>query len=350
MNEVPVIDIGPLRSGAEGTEDVAASIDRACREVGFFCISGHGAPLDVLASLDEEARRFFARSEEEKAEIAMARAGSAWRGWFPLGGELTSGRPDGKEGLYFGEELDATDPRVRAGLPLHGPNLFPAGMPELRRSVLAWMAEMTALAATLMRGVALGLGLEPDWFEEDLTREPTVLFRIFRYPPTDEDGWGVGEHTDYGLLTILAQDGSGGLQVRGPDGWLDVPALPGVLVCNIGDMLDRMTGGRYRSTPHRVRNTSGRDRLSFPFFFDPGWEALVRPVPLTGAAPSDDAGTRWDGTSVHRWEGTYGDYLLGKVGKVFPDLADRGSARGPAVGEAPIGEAAGGPAAPRAER
>ena len=121
--------------------------------------------------------------------------------------------------------------------------------------MLAWMAEMTELAATLMRGVALGLGLEPDWFEEDLTREPTVLFRIFRYPPTDEDGWGVGEHTDYGLLTILAQDGSGGLQVRGPDGWLDVPALPGVLVCNIGDMLDRMTGGRYRSTPHRVRNT-----------------------------------------------------------------------------------------------
>jgi isopenicillin N synthase-like dioxygenase len=242
-----------------------------------------------------------------------------------LGGELTSGRPDGKEGLYFGEELDLTDARVRAGRPLHGPNLFPTGMPELRRSVLAWMDEMTALAHVVMRGVAMGLGLAPEWFEEDLTREPTVLFRIFRYPPTDEGGWGVGEHTDYGLLTILAQDGCGGLQVRGPDGWLAVPALPGVLVCNIGDMLDRMTGGRYRSTPHRVRNASGQDRLSFPFFFDPGWEARVRPVPLAGAAPSDDAGSRWDGTSVHRWEGTYGDYLLGKVGKVFPDLADRTS-------------------------
>jgi isopenicillin N synthase-like dioxygenase len=363
VNEVPVIDIARLRSGGRGAEVVATAIDRACREVGFFCVDGHGASLDVLASLDEEARRFFARPEEEKAQIAMARAGAAWRGWFPLGGELTSGRPDGKEGLYFGEELDATDARVRSGLPLHGPNLFPADMPELRRVVTAWMVEMTELARVVMRGVAMGLGLAPAWFEDDLTSEPTVLFRIFRYPPTDEDGWGVGEHTDYGLLTILAQDVCGGLQVRGTEGWLDVPALPGVLVCNIGDMLDRMTGGRYRSTPHRVRNTSGQDRLSFPFFFDPGWDALVRPVPLVGAAPADDARTRWDGASVHRWEGTYGDYLLGKVGKVFPDLADdtRPDPSGvavsppvstgrPGVGEASVGQAAGGPAPPGTER
>jgi isopenicillin N synthase-like dioxygenase len=192
----------------------------------------------------------------------------------------------------------------------------------------------------------MGLGLAPDWFDAHLTHEPTVLFRIFRYPPTPPDpgSWGVGEHTDYGLLTILAQDDCGGLQVRGRDGWIDVPALPGVLVCNIGDMLDRMTGGRYRSTPHRVRNAGDRDRLSFPFFFDPGWDARVRPVPLAGAAPSDDAGSRWDGTSVHGWEGTYGDYLLGKVGKVFPQLASGGlptASGGPGVAEAAVGEAPG---------
>ena len=106
----------------------------------------------------------------------------------------------------------------------------------------------------------------------------------------------------------------------GPDGWIDVPPQRGVLVCNVGDMLDRMTGGRYRSTPHRVRNVSGQDRLSFPFFFDPGWDAAVRPVPFADDAPLDDADSRWDRTSVHRWEGTYGDYLLSKVGRVFPDL------------------------------
>jgi isopenicillin N synthase-like dioxygenase len=344
--EIPVIDIAPLRSGGHGADAVAMAIDRACRDVGFFCISGHGASLEVLASLDEQARRFFACPDEEKAQIAMARAGAAWRGWFPLGGELTSGRPDGKEGLYFGEELDLTDARVRAGRPLHGSNLFPPGLPDLRRAVLAWMDEMAALGHVVMRGVAMGLGLAPEWFEEDLTREPTLLFRIFRYPPTspDVDSWGVGEHTDYGLLTILAQDGCGGLQVRGGDGWLDVPALPGVLVCNIGDMLDRMTRGRYRSTPHRVRNAGDRDRLSFPFFFDPGWDARVGPVPLAGEQPSDDAGARWDGTSVHGWEGTYGDYLLGKVSKVFPQLASRDlptGSGGPGVGEAAVGEAPG---------
>ena len=91
--------------------------------------------------------------------------------------------------------------------------------------------------------------------------------------------WGVREHTDYGLLTILLQDDTGGLQVRSPTGWIDVPPDPDAFVCNIGDMLERMTAGRYRSTPHRVRNTTRRSRLSFPFFFDPGWDAVVRPVP-----------------------------------------------------------------------
>ena len=321
---VPVIDVGPLRSGdprSDAVARVARAMDAACRDTGFFCVTGHGVDPALLTSLDGAARRFFALPAADKSELAMARAGRAWRGWFPLGGELTSGRPDQKEGLYFGEELPPDDPRVRGGRPLHGPNLFPSAVPELGPAVLGWMSAMTALGHLLLRGIALGLGLERDWFERELTREPTVLFRVFRYPPTQDEGWGVGEHTDYGLLTILAQDDRGGLQVRGRDGWIEVPPTPGVLVCNLGDMLDRMTAGRYRSTPHRVRNATAGDRLSFPFFFDPGWEAQVRPIPFADDAPPDDAGTRWDGTSVHEWHGTHGDYLMGKVSKVFPDLA-----------------------------
>src|SRR6202011_3985293 len=88
-----------------------------------------------------------------------------------------------------------------------------------------------------------------------------------------------GEHTDYGLLTLLAQDAIGGLQVRTPSGWIDAPPIEGTFVANIGDMLDRLTGGWYRSTPHRVRNVSGRDRFSFPFFFDPGFSAEIPPLP-----------------------------------------------------------------------
>ena len=144
---------------------------------------------------------------------------------------------------------------------------------------------------------------------------------MFRYPapPPGEDGWGAGEHTDYGLLTLLAQDANGGLQVRTPAGWIDAPPIEGTFVANIGDMLDRLTGGWYRSTPHRVRNVSGRDRFSFPFFFDPGFSAEIPPLPGR-AAISDGGEPRWDGQNLHAFSGTYGDYLLGKVSKVFPQL------------------------------
>ena len=107
--------------------------------------------------------------------------------------------------------------------------------------------------------------------------------------------------------------------MRTPNGWIEAPPIAGALVCNIGDMLDRLTGGFYRSTPHRVRNVSGKSRLSFPFFFDPGWDAEI--VPLPRAAARDDSAERWDRANVHAWSGTYGEYLLGKVAKVFPDLA-----------------------------
>ena len=317
MEHVPVIDLGSLRTG-RGASEVAAALDSACREVGFFCISGHGVDPGLGAELEAQARAFFGRPEHEKAAIAMALGGPAWRGWFPVGGELTSGHPDRKEGLYFGEELTRDDPRVVAGRPLHGPNLFPATPAGLRDVVLEWMAAMTDLGRVVMEGLGLALGLGREWFDEHLTADPITLFRIFHYPPGGGDDWGVGEHTDYGLLTILRQDDCGGLQVKSRHGWIEVPADPDVFVCNIGDMLDRMTGGRYRSTPHRVRNTSGRGRLSFPFFFDPSWDAEIGPLP--GMAPLADGDHRWDGLDVHQWEGTYGSYLTAKVAKVFPGL------------------------------
>jgi isopenicillin N synthase-like dioxygenase len=321
--DLPVIDVSSPDDPA-----TARALDRACRDTGFFLVAGHGVDLALLDDLDRAARRTFALPGAAKVRMAMAGNGRAWRGWFPEGGELTAGRPDQKEGLYFGEDLSGDDPRVRAGRPLHGPNAYPAEVPELRPAVDRWMAAMTDLGHRLCRGLALGLGLDADWFDRHLTAEPTVLFRIFRYPsrPADDEAWGVAEHTDYGLLTILAHDGTPGLQVRRADRWVDVPSVPGTFVVNLGDMLDRMTGGRYRSTPHRVRHgggAGGRDRLSFPFFFDPACDAPIAPLPLAGEVPPDDAATRWDRASVHRWSGTYGDYLTAKVARVFPDLAEQ---------------------------
>lgn len=320
---LPVIDISPLRTPGPLVSKigVARAIESACRDSGFFYASGHGIPADLLARLDAASRRFFALPDSEKLEIRMARGGRAWRGYFPVGGELTSGKPDMKEGVYFGTELPLNHPRVRSGVPLHGANLFPAQVPELRAVVLDYLEAATATAHALMEGLALSLHLDADYFRRTYTANPTILFRIFHYPamPAQSGDWGVGEHTDYGLLTLLAQDNLGGLQVKTTRGWIDAPPIKGTLACNIGDMLDRLTGGQYRSTPHRAKNISGRGRLSFPFFFDPDFDAEI--VPLPGfALTADDRDTRWDKASVHAFSGTYGDYLLSKVSKVFPEL------------------------------
>jgi len=321
-----VIDVTPLLD-SNATEaslaDTAAQIDAACRRVGFFSIVGHGVSISLQDRLEEAAHGFFSLSDAAKAENAMVRAGAAWRGWFPVGGELTSGVPDRKEGIYFGSEHPPDHPRVLDATPLHGPNQFPAGSDDLRLAVLDWLDALRPVADGVMRGLALGLGLPADWFEQHLTSDPTVLFRIFHYPPadagTEADTWGVGEHTDYGLLTLLAQDHLGGLQVRAVDGtWIDVEPTPGTIVCNLGDMLERLSGGRYRSTPHRVRNTSDQSRLSFPYFFDPSWDTTVPTLPID-ASPLPPA-DRWDASDVTEWDGTYGDYLTAKVAKVFPDL------------------------------
>jgi len=327
-SELGVIDIGPLVEGTGGAraEHVARAIDRACRSIGFFSIIGHGIDRGLRDRLDFAARQFFALDATEKAAIAMDRGGPAWRGWFPVGGELTSGVPDRKEGIYFGSELGPGDHRVRSGLALHGPNQFPTRPEELRQAVLDYVEALTALGHTLVGGMALALGLEEGWFARHLTADPVVLFRIFRYPPVaakDEGSWGVAEHTDYGLLTILGQDATGGLQVRVGDDWIDVEPDPEALVCNLGDMLERLTGGRYRSTPHRVRSPGKSARLSFPFFFDPSWDAEVRPLPLAGIAAPTEPNPRWDGHDVGAFEGTYGEYLLGKVTRVFPALGEK---------------------------
>lgn len=325
MTTLPVIDVAPLVAGAPGRHAVAEEIGRACRLAGFFYVAGHGVEPALQARLEDESREFFARPLADKLAIAMTRGGRAWRGYFPLGDELTSGRPDLKEGLYLGTELPADHPTVLAGTPLHGPNLFPAEPAGLRDTVLAYLDALTALGHTLMTGIALSLGLPDDYFAVRYTRDPLILFRIFHYPlvdpmvaaPEPASRWGVGEHTDYGLLTILRQDAVGGLQVRTRQGWVDAHPIPDTFVCNIGDMLDRLTGGRYRSTPHRVLPSTRADRLSWPFFFDPNLSADVTPV---GRAELAGGEPRWDGASVHEFRGSYGDYLLGKIGKVFPQL------------------------------
>ena len=304
MGEVPRIDVGPLvhDEGGSAQRQVAAAIDRACATHGFFTVVNHGIDLALQLRLEDDARAFFAKPRAEKAEIAMIHGGRAWRGWFGVGDELTDAVPDRKEGLYFGTELGSDDERVQRGVPLHGANLFPTDPPGLRAAVLDYLDGAARLGRQILRAMAVALGHDERWFDDGICADPVVLFRIFHYPGPDADEpetgpWGVAEHTDYGLLTLLLQDASGGLEVRGTDGWQEVRPESGALVCNLGDMLERISGGRYRSTPHRVHPPTGAGRISAPLFLDPSWDATVPGI-----------------------DGTYGDYLTAKVSQVFPAL------------------------------
>jgi len=326
LASVPVIDVAGLGGDRGARVQVARQIGTACRAHGFFYVTGHGVDAGLMQRLEALGRAFFAQDLASKRRIAMVHGGRAWRGYFAVGDELTSGAPDRKEGLYLGTELPPEHPAVRAHTPMHGANLFP-DLPGFRETVLDYIASVTALGHRLVAAISLSLDLDEDYFARRYTADPLILFRIFNYPAptpasvaaTGVEAWGVGEHTDYGLLTLLVQDENGGLEVHTDAGWIDAPPVPGSFVCNIGDMLDRMTRGLYRSTPHRVRVSARRDRLSFPLFFDPGFSARVQPIPGLPAR-GDDRATRWDGASVHAFEGSYGDYLLAKVSKVFPQL------------------------------
>lgn len=339
MASVPTIDISPLLqrdADPAALRACAEQISDACGRYGFLQVVGHGVDPELRRRLHDAAVAFFALDDVEKARIAMAGGGRAWRGWFPVGDELTSGVPDDKEGLYFGTELSVDDPRVVDGLALHGPNQFPVRPAELGPLVLEWMDRLAVVGRAVLSGVALSFGLDRDWFDR-WCAEPTVLFRIFHYPPPAPDfvgTWGVAEHTDYGLLTLLVQDDTGGLEVRVGDEWVQVPPTPDAIVCNLGDMLERVTGGRFRSTPHRVR-LPDRDRYSFPLFLDPAWDAELMPLPgcePTERALAEAAAGRWDGRSVFDVGGPYGDYLLEKVARVFPELYAQvvGGGTGPA--------------------
>lgn len=106
---LPIIDMAPLfGSNTAQRAEVAQAIGEACRDSGFFYVTGHGIDSKLIVDLDQASRAFFSLPEAEKNEIAMLRGGRAWRGYFPVGGELTSGKPDQKEGLYFGQNSGQT--------------------------------------------------------------------------------------------------------------------------------------------------------------------------------------------------------------------------------------------------
>jgi isopenicillin N synthase-like dioxygenase len=314
-DEIPVIDFAPFLHGADATRlEVAGRIGAACRDIGFFYVVNHGVPEARVAQVYAQAKLFFALPEEQKAAIAIEKS-SCHRGWFRLGSEnLDPDRQtldgDLKEGIKIGRDLPPDHPKVLAGTPLHGPNQWP-DLPGWREVMQDYYDRMVGLGTQLLHALALSLGTEERYFDGWLDTPMTTLGPL-HYPPQrgriTEAQIGAGAHTDYGCLTLLSQDAAGGLQARNAAGvWLDAPPIPGSFVVNIGDMMERWTNGVFTSTLHRVINTSGQERFSLPFFFDPDFSAPVECIP-TCLAPGEAA--KYPPT-------TAGQHLLDKINASF---------------------------------
>lgn len=280
---IPVIDWSVFATNPAATAD---EIGRACRDTGFFLLKGHGMAPDLCTRVFAEADRFFDLDPQAKAPLSILRNAHN-RGWVSEGSETldeASGRTDRKEAFNIGLDLAADDPRVLAGEPFRGVNVWP-DLPDFRATMLAYFDAAWHLGVDLHRAIARDLGLAEDHFDASFDA-PMATLRLLRYPPASgADGEiGAGAHTDYGSLTLLMTDGEPGLQVRPRGkGWTDVPHVPGALVVNIGDCLMRWTNDIYVSTPHRVLPPQ-RWRRSVAFFLDPNPDARIAALPGTGPA------------------------------------------------------------------
>ncbi|KAM7203471.1 hypothetical protein V8F20_004065 [Naviculisporaceae sp. PSN 640] len=342
-DQIPIIDISPYYSSESSPNNNTASaqaviqqIHNAASKWGFFVLthsdpSHSSIPLKTQETFLSSMKDFFSQPLETKLKYDVQSGGLAWRGYMPLGGEHTHGSLDHKEGLYVGAEHDDDHPLM--GQPLHGKNRMPEGMLE---PVMGYLDQAARLGGTLTDICSVALGLEGDtlrkaWIEP----EPVLLLRCFKYHPAEvqsgdgekEPEYGIGKHTDFGYLTILKSD-QPGLQVLSPSNeWVDVPHIENSFIINIGDMFDQLTGGRYRSRPHRaLRPKPGSPpRYSFPLFYDFAWGAEMKPLPLNHLPPMTEeekklAKERWEGTTFREVKGTWSQYLARKVQKIFPKL------------------------------
>lgn len=302
MDRIPLFDIAALDGpDAAARQALATRIGQACREIGFFAVAGHGLPAAAMDDAFDAARRLFALPAADKQPLAIARHGHN-RGYVGLGVEALdeTTAPDLKEAY----NLVWTDGTSRP------PNIWPP-LADWQAPVQAYFDAVLAIGRRLHRAFALDLGLPEDFFDDKLDR-PQATLRLLHYPvrfgaDAPAGRAGAGAHTDYGNLTLLATDGVAGLQVRRRDGaWIDVPALPGGFVCNIGDCLMRWSNDVYLSTPHRVLPPA-RQRHSIAFFLDPNPDALVSAIPSCVPA----------GTAPRHAPVTAGDYLRQRLDATY---------------------------------
>lgn len=316
FSNIPVLDVSPLyQDDLHAIRAVADTLRGYLENIGFLYVVGHSIPQADVEAVRNAGKAFFALPDEQKLKL---RIDKNFRGYLPFAGStiVTSSvaavsKPNQSESIFFMHEIEADDPRAKAGEPLQGPNQWPdpTALPGFQSTIQNYVEQMSVLARKMVGAVAMSLGL-PAHSLDRYFDQPTTFLRLLHYPtqPAEEGLFGSAPHTDYGFITLLAQDNVGGLEVKNKDGdWIAAPPMPDAFVMNVGDILARWSNDVFVSTPHRVINRSGRERYSQPFFFDPSMDSLIEALPVC-VPPGDEP----------KYEPVeYGEYLMERIDKNY---------------------------------
>ncbi|WP_377190080.1 isopenicillin N synthase family dioxygenase [Ruegeria meonggei] len=287
MDHIPTIDIAPLYDSTHPAFDATVQqVMQACTQIGFLSITGTGISQTAVEQVRDCVQAIFDIDENAKWDQAITR--DNYRGFIPMGFFTPndgSGKADKYEGYKLHHETHPDVP-IRRDCALYGPNIWPHQVPGARETILGYWSQLDRVAHVLLAALETGLGL-PARQLRDAFSDPMTNMTLLHYPPQspDEDGYGIHPHKDTDALTIIAPDPVGGLEVQTRDGgWITPDCPPGGFVVNIGDMLELWSGGRLKSTPHRVVNRSSKERYSFPYFCVPRHDVVVAPLlpPLPG--------------------------------------------------------------------
>lgn len=293
FSSIPIIDISRIYSSDLSERKACAEeIREVAHRIGFFYASGHGISEDLVSEVEAQGKRFFALPMEQKMNVWTKKLTNTMVGYHPPNSYNRENREhkEAHEAYNCENELFGTLEDRKAGGDRQ--NLWPEDLPGFREGMLAYHEQITALAMRLTRSFALALGLPEDYYDSIL-QEPRATVRVIHYPPqpADKDQVGIGAHTDFDAFTLLRQGTVPGLQVLNKSGnFIDAPPIPGTYVVNIGDLLQRSSNGYFKSTLHRVVNTTGQERSTIPFFFSFDSDKLV---PIAETCVSESNPARW---------------------------------------------------------
>ena len=299
---VPSIDIRPYLSNptSSKSQEILSTLRTALKRSGFFQITHHNIPRALQESVFAASKRYFALPVSEKCKLPLEESVGV-RGYDAIAtqtyGDDSTG--DLKESFFIGCDLPLSDPNVVKRRVFSGPNIWPGALSEdeFRRPLEQHYDAVTALTLKVLEMVVQSLphGLNAEAEVEKYTKFPIAApMRLLHYPPqpgAKENQIGASSHTDFGTLTLLMQDGNKGLQILNKEAgpreseWFDVEPLAGAYVVNAGDILERWTGGEYKSAQHRVINASPtKDRYSVAFFLEGNLDYEVKTL---GAGEED---------------------------------------------------------------